>query len=93
MKTEEEVDLIEKITKWCNKGYFMSFIASRLESHRNLAEKWLKNHDFNYGGLLMGKTRGGNYQWIETPIVYATCYEGKFSDLIETKASIQVFEK
>jgi len=93
MKIEKEVELIAKITKWSNKGYFNTFIASRLESYRNLAEEWLKNHDFNYYGLFMGKTRGGNYHWIDNSIVCATRYEGKFSDLIETKASIQVFEK
>ena len=93
MKTEEDVDLIEKITKWCNKDYFITFIASRLESYRNLAEEWLKNHNFNYCGLLMCKTRGGNSQWIKKPFVRAARYNGKFSDLIETKASIQVFEK
>ena len=93
MKTEEEVDLIEKITKWSYQGYFNAFIPSRIESCRNLTEKWLKNHHFKYHGLLMGKPRSVNYHWIDNHIVRATRYEGTFSDLIETKASIQVFEK
>lgn len=93
MKTKEEVDIIEKITKWSYKGYFNAFILLSIELYRNLAEKWLKNHHFKYHRLLMGKPRGGKYHWIDNHIVRATRYEGKFSDLIETKASIQVFEK
>jgi len=93
MKTKEEVDIIEKITKWSYKGYFNAFILSRYELYRNLAEKYLKNHHFKYHRLLMGKLRGGKYHWIDNHIIRATRYEGKFSDFIEAKASIQVFEK
>ncbi len=86
-------DTLEVITKWYNEGHIITFFTSRLEEHREVTEEWLKNHDFKYHGLLMGKPRGGNYHWIDNHIVRATRYEGKFSDLIETKASIQVFEK
>ncbi len=86
-------DTLEVITKWYNEGHIITFFTSRLEEHREVTEEWLKNHDFKYHGLLMGKPRGGNYHWIDNHIVRATRYEGTFSDLIETKASIQVFEK
>jgi hypothetical protein len=86
-------DTLEVITKWYNEGHIITFFTSRLEEHREVTEEWLKNHHFKYHGLLMGKPRGGNYHWIDNHIVRATRYEGKFSDLIETKASIQVFEK
>jgi hypothetical protein len=86
-------DTLEVITKWYNEGHVITFFTSRLEEHREVTEEWLKNHHFKYHGLLMGKPRGGNYHWIDNHIVRATRYEGKFSDLIETKASIQVFEK
>jgi hypothetical protein len=86
-------DTLETITKWYNEGHIITFFTSRLEEHRSVTEEWLRNHDFKYHGLLMGKPRGGNYHWIDNHIVRATRYEGKFSDLIETKASIQVFEK
>ena len=86
-------DTLETITKWHNEGHIITFFTSRLEEHREVTEEWLKQHHFKYHGLLMGKPRGGNYHWIDNHIVRATRYEGKFSDLIETKASIQVFEK
>ncbi len=86
-------DTLETISKWYNEGHIITFFTSRLEEHREVTEEWLKNHNFKYHGLLMGKPRGGNYHWIDNHIVRATRYEGKFSDLVETSASIQVFEK
>ena len=86
-------DTLEIITKWYNEGHIITFFTSRVEEHRGVTEEWLKNNDFKYHGLLMGKPRGGNYHWIDNHIVRATRYEGKFSDLVETNASIQVFEK
>jgi hypothetical protein len=41
----------------------------------------------------MGKPRGGNYHWIDNHIVRATRFDGKFTDLVEVTANIQVFEK
>jgi cellulose synthase/poly-beta-1,6-N-acetylglucosamine synthase-like glycosyltransferase len=79
-------------SRWV-KGHIITFFTSRVEEHRGVTEEWLKNNDFKYHGLLMGKPRGGNYHWIDNHIVRATRYEGKFSDLVETNASIQVFEK
>jgi hypothetical protein len=43
--------------------------------------------------MLMGKPRGGNYHWIDNHIVRATRFEGKFTNLVEVQANIQVFEK
>jgi hypothetical protein len=42
--------------------------------------------------MLMGKPRGGNYHWIDNHIVRATKYNGKFTDLVERKETVQVFE-
>ncbi|HEY4797852.1 MAG TPA: phosphoheptose isomerase, partial [Bacteroidia bacterium] len=36
---------------------------------------------------------GGNYHWIDNHIVRATKYNGKFTDLKNKTASIQVFEE
>jgi hypothetical protein len=64
-----------------------------VEEHRDYTEKWLKEHGFRYHGIMFGKPRGGNYHWIDNHIVRATRYKGKFTDLIEKEATVQVFEK
>jgi hypothetical protein len=42
--------------------------------------------------MVMGKPRGGNYHWIDNHLVKATRYNGKFTELIPKKATIQVFD-
>ncbi len=86
-------DALETINHWYEEGHIITFFTSRIESHRVVTEKWLKSNGFKYHGLLMGKPRGGNYHWIDNHIVRATRYEGKFTNLVETSASIQVFKK
>jgi hypothetical protein len=41
----------------------------------------------------MNKPRGGNYHWVDNHIVRATKFNGKFTDLIDEDAKIQVFKK
>jgi hypothetical protein len=53
---------------------------------------WLDKHGFKYHGLLMNKPRGGNYHWIDNHIVKATRYVGKWSELVEKKKVVEVFE-
>ncbi|MFT5860367.1 MAG: hypothetical protein ACI865_002480 [Flavobacteriaceae bacterium] len=86
-------DALETLNGWFNEGHIITFFTSRVEEHREVTEKWLDKHRFEYHGLLMGKPRGGNYHWIDNHIVRATRYEGKFTDLIDGKANIQVFKK
>jgi uncharacterized HAD superfamily protein len=86
-------DALETINKWYDEGHIITFFTSRVEEHRVVTEEWLKSNGFNYHGLLMGKPRGGNYHWIDNHIVRATRFDGKFTDLIEKKVSIQVFEQ
>lgn len=86
-------DALETINHWYEEGHIITFFTSRIESHRVVTEKWLKSNGFKYHGLLMGKPRGGNYHWIDNHIVRATRYEGKFTNLVEKSASIQVFKK
>jgi len=82
---------LETLNKWYNEGHVITFFTSRLEEHREVTEKWLNSRGFKYHGLLMSKPRGGNYHWIDNHIVRATRYEGRFTDLIEKTANIQVF--
>lgn len=81
------------INNWFKDGHIITFFTSRTEEHREVTEQWLKENKLSYHGLLMGKPRGGNYHWIDNHIVRATRYVGKFTDLVEEKATIQVFEK
>ena len=83
----------ETINKWYDDGHIITFFTSRIEEHREKTEKWLKEHGFKYHGIMFGKPRGGNYHWIDNHIVRATRYKGKFTDLIEKEATVQVFEK
>ena len=86
-------DALATLNKWYDEGHIITFFTSRIEEHREITEEWLKKHGFKYHGLLMGKPRGGNYHWIDNHLVRATRYKGKFTDLVEEKVTIQVFEK
>ena len=86
-------DALETLNKWYGEGHIITFFTSRVEEHRDVTEKWLNKNGFKYHGLLMGKPRGGNYHWIDNHLVRATRFDGKFTDLIEKKVTIQVFEK
>ena len=85
-------DALETINNWYDKGHIICFFTARVESHREVTEKWLKDNGFKYHSLLMGKPRGGNYHWIDNHLVKATRYNGKFTDLIEKKVTIEVFD-
>jgi hypothetical protein len=86
-------DALEIINSWYNEGHIITFFTSRTEAHREITERWLKKHGFKYHGILMGKPRGGNYHWIDNHLVRATRYMGKFTNLVEKTATIQVFEE
>lgn len=86
-------DALITLNKWFNQGHYITFFTSRVEEHRKVTEDWLNQHGFKYHGLLMGKPRGGNYHWVDNHIVRATRFDGKFTDLVEEKVTIQVFEK
>lgn len=86
-------DALETINKWFEEGHIITFFTSRVEEHRGVTEKWLNKHGFNYHGMVMGKPRGGNYHWIDNHIVRATRFEGKFTDLIASNETIEVFKK
>ena len=90
---EPWLDARKIINEWYDEGHIITFFTSRIEEHRIVTEKWLDSNGFKYHGLLMNKPRGGNYHWIDNHIVRATRYEGKFTNLIEQSANIQVFKK
>ena len=85
-------DALETLNKWHKEGHYITFFTSREEQHREVTEVWLKENGFKYHGLLMGKPRGGNYHWVDNHIVRATRFDGKFTDLIDKEATIQVFK-
>ena len=85
-------DALRTLNKWYEEGHIICFFTSRTEDHRSVTEKWLKKHGFKYHSMVMGKPRGGNYHWIDNHLVRATRYNGKFTDLIEKNAKIEVFD-
>ena len=85
-------DALETLNKWYDEGHYITFFTSRVEESRDVTEVWLKENGFKYHGLLMGKPRGGNYHWVDNHIVRATRFDGKFTDLIDKEATIQVFK-
>lgn len=85
-------EALETLNNWYDQGHVITFFTSRTEDHREVTETWLDKHGFKYHGLLMGKPRGGNYHWIDNHMVRATRYEGRFTELIEKKVTIQVFK-
>ena len=86
-------DALLTCNKWFEEGHMICFFSSRLESHREITENWLKKHGFKYHTLLMGRPRGGNYHWIDNHLVKATRYNGKFTDLIKKEVKIEVFDE
>ena len=86
-------DAMETCNKWYDEGHVIFFFTSRTEAHRPVTERWLKKHGFKYHGILFGKPRGGNYHWIDNHKVRATRYNGKFTDLEEVDAKVQVFKE
>ncbi|MGB3525139.1 MAG: phosphoheptose isomerase [Flavobacteriales bacterium] len=85
-------DAVETCNKWFDEGHVIYFFTSRTEAHREVTERWLKKHGFKYHGIVFGKPRGGNYHWVDNHIVRATRYNGKFTDLVEVSATVQVFK-
>ncbi|TDL99157.1 MAG: phosphoheptose isomerase [Flavobacteriaceae bacterium] len=85
-------DALETINQWYENGDIITFFTSRTEAHREVTTQWLDKHGFKYHGILMGKPRGGNYHWIDNHIVRATRYRGKFTELIQREATVEVFD-
>ena len=86
-------DALKTLNGWYDDGHIITFFTSRVEEHREVTEEWLNRHGFRYHGLLMNKPRGGNYHWVDNHMVRATRYDGKFTNLVEKKVNIQVFEE
>jgi uncharacterized HAD superfamily protein len=85
-------DALDTINQWYDEGHIITFFTSRVEEHREVTENWLIRNGFRFHGMVMGKPRGGNYHWIDNHIVRATRFNGKFTNLINKSANIQVFE-
>ncbi len=86
-------DALQKCNQWYDEGHVIFFFTSRTEAHRQVTEHWLNKNGFKYHGIIFGKPRGGNYHWIDNHLVWATRFEGKFTDLEERESKIQVFKK
>lgn len=85
-------DALETVNRWYDEGHQICFFTSRTEDLKAITEEWLQKSGFKYHSVLCGKPRGGNYHWIDNHLVKATRYKGKFTDMVEKKVTIQVFE-
>jgi len=85
-------DARDTINRWYDEGHKICFFSSRTEDLREITETWLTENGFKFHSVLLGKPRGGNYHWIDNHIVKATRYNGKFTELIEKKIKIKVFD-
>ena len=94
MKTAEEiVGAKEWINSKYEEGNYICFFTARLESHRKITEKWLKDHGFKYHEVIFGKPRGGNYHYIDHARVKATTFTGRFTPLVSITHGIEVFQE
>ena len=72
----------ERINAWYEEGHIITFFTSRTSrEHRDITEKWLKDHGFKYHALLMDKPRGGNYFWIDNHLVEGVLYKGDWEEV------------
>ena len=84
----------EMLNKWYDEGNTITFFTAREEKDRVVTEKWLKDNNFKYNGLIMGKPRikeGQTYHWIDNRPVKATTYLGNWGELVKKKYDIEVF--
>lgn len=86
-------DALRTVNGWYDAGHRITFFTSRTEAHREVTERWLRKHGFRWHAMLMGKPRGGNYHWIDNHEVRATRFKGRFTELVEREAAIQVFKE
>lgn len=86
-------DAVKTINRWYDQGHKICFFTSRTEELKKITEEWLNRHGFKYHSVLCGKPRGGNYHWIDNHTVKATQYIGKFTDLVETQATVEIFKE
>lgn len=93
MKTAAE---LPGAREWINarydEGNYVCFFTARLEAHRKVTEKWLRDHGFKFHKIVFGKPRGGNYHYIDRAHVQATTFKGNFSPMVAKTQGIEVFE-
>ena len=94
MKTAGEIPgAKEYVNDLYDKGHIVSFFTSRTEEENgDITRKWLKEHNFKYHSLILGKPRGGNYHYIDNSQIRATTFTGKFGDFVSKKLNVEVFE-
>ncbi len=89
-------DALETINNWYEGGNYICFFTARVEEHREVTEKWLKDNGFKFHQLLMNKPRikdGQSYHWIDNKPVKATTYITKFTKMVRKKVEIEVFDE
>ena len=83
-------DALKTLNKWYDEGHIITFFTSRKEDHRNDTETWLKNNNFLFHNLLMGKPRGGNYVWIDNLFVKGVYFKNNWDETFDEVSNINV---
>lgn len=89
-------DAQKTLAEWKAAGHQVHFFTARREEHREVTEKWLQEHGFEYDSLVMNKPRiedGQEYCWVDNKKVRAVTYLGKFTQLVEQTKTILVFDE
>lgn len=84
-------DALDTINRWYKEGHVINFFTSRTEDLRKITEEWLNKHGFKYHGIIMGKSRGGNYVWIDNHVVKGVRYKGIWDDLKPVVKKVHIF--
>jgi|TARA_R110000803_G_scaffold73447_1_gene137290 hypothetical protein len=87
-------DSLELLNKWYDEGNVITFFTAREEKDRVVTETWLNEIGFKYHNLITDKPRikdGQTYHWIDNRPVKATTYLGEWTELIQTKKTIETF--
>ena len=45
--------MLETLNRWYDEGHRICYFTARVEAHRTVTEKWLKDNGFKYHSLLM----------------------------------------
>jgi hypothetical protein len=92
---EPFIESRDRINEWFMDGNYICFFTARTEDHRDVTDRWLKQHSFKYHQLLMDKPRsmnGEEYVWIDNHPVRGVTYKGTWSNLVETQKTVSVFK-
>ncbi|MCW6159505.1 MAG: hypothetical protein LVQ95_00235 [Candidatus Micrarchaeales archaeon] len=96
LKAKPLMDSIAAINRLYDEGHYICIFTARTDEHKEVTEKWLKEHNVKYHQIMVNKPRKAGkyseYHWIDDAKVRATTYKGAFTKLVKKTAEVVVFE-